>query len=119
MYKSKLILQGILLILASIFIVSSSYPQSYKYPYSSFKERDPFKPLVNENGQILIKERRHLGDFLLQGIIYSPGGSQVVINNEVYKEGDNVEGYKIKRIDAYRVIFEKNGEEFILKWEGK
>ena len=119
MYNSKFVLQSILLILMSIFIAFPIYPQSYKYPYSSFRERDPFKPLVDENGQILIKERRHLGDFLLQGIIYSPGGSQVVINNEVYKEGDNVEGYKVKKINAYGVIFEKNGEEFILKWEGK
>ncbi len=99
------------------FFVCSVWAQNYKYPYSSFRERDPLKPLVDESGNILIKERKQMGDFFLQGIIYSPTGSQVIINNEVYREGDKIEEYKIKKIEAYQVIFEKEGEEFILKWE--
>jgi len=97
-------------------VASLAQAKDYKYPYSSFKERDPFKPLVNKRGNILIREKKGIGDFLLQGIMYSPKGSQVIINNEVFKEGDIVEGYKIKRIDVYKVIFEKKGEEFVLKW---
>jgi len=99
-------------------VVFSAPAKDYKYPYSSFKERDPFRPPVNERGEILIKEKKGMGDFVLQGIMYSPKESQVIINNEVFKEGDTVEGYRIKKIDAYKVIFEKNGEEFVLKWGG-
>lgn len=94
------------------------FGQEYEYPYSSFKEHDPLKPLVNERGEILIKDKKEMGDFLLQGIISSSDGSQAVINNDVFKEGDIFEGYTIKKIDAYKVIFEKEGEEFILNWEG-
>ncbi len=105
------------------FILSNSVifcasAKGYKYPYSSFKERDPLKPLINERGEVLIKEKKGIGNFILQGIMYSPKESQVIINNEVFKEGDTVEGYRIKKIDAYKVIFEKNGEEFVLKWGG-
>ena len=103
------------LILFSV-ITFSTQAKRYEYPYSSFKERDPFKPLVGKGGNILIREKKGIGDFILQGIMYSPKGSQVIINNEVFKEGDIVEGYKIKRIDVYKVIFEKKGEEFVLKW---
>ena len=99
-------------------IVFFAPAKDYKYPYSALKERDPFRPLVNERGDILIREKKGIGDFALQGIMYSPRGSQVIINNEVFQEGDTVAGYKIKKIDAYKVIFEKNGEEFVLKWGG-
>ena len=92
--------------------------KSYKYPYSAFKDRDPFRPLVNERGEILIRVKRKLGNFLLQGILYAPRGSKVIINNEIFKQGDVVAGYKIKKIDAYKVTLEKGKRKFILKWGG-
>ena len=95
-----------------------SMAEHFTYPYESFKERDPFRPLINDLGEILIKEKKDMGDFILQGILYDPGGSRVIINNEVYKEGDVVEEYTIKTIERFKVIFEKEGVEFILKWEG-
>ena len=91
--------------------------QEYTYTYAPFSERDPLRPLVNENGQILIKEKSQFGGFILQGIMYSAGGSTAVINNELYREGDTVEGYTVKKVDEFEVILEKSGEEFSLKWE--
>jgi len=92
--------------------------QEHKYPYNSFRERDPLRPLVNDRGEILIKEKKGVGDFFLQGIIYYPEGNRAIINNQIFIVGDAIEGYRIKKIDAYRVILEKEGKEFILKWEG-
>lgn len=92
--------------------------QEYSYPYDSFKDRDPLKPLVSEHGDLLIRERKEMGEFLLQGIIYAPPNSKVIINNEMFSEGDSVSGYTIKKIEPYRVVFDKEGEESILKWEG-
>ena len=108
---------SVFLVLFSV-VTFSTQAKGYEYPYSSFKERDPFKPLINKRGDILIREKKGIGDFVLQGIMCSPKESQVIINNEVFKEGDIVEGYRIKKIDVYKVIFEKKGEEFILKWGG-
>ena len=42
----------------------------------------------------------------------------VIINNEMYDEGDGFEGYVIKEIEAQGIIVEKEGEEYFLKWEG-
>jgi hypothetical protein len=103
------------LLLAVHFILDA---QEFKYPYSSLKDRDPMRPLVNERGEVLIKEKKELGDSLLQGIIYSQEGSVAIINNEMYKESGIFQGYKIKKIEKNTVILERDGREFTLKWEG-
>ena len=100
-------------------VVPFAQAKGYKYPYSPFKERDPFKPLVDSRGKILIRKNKGISDLVLQGIMYSSKGSEAVINNKVFEEGDTVEGYKIKKIDAYKVVFERNGKEFVLKWGGE
>lgn len=92
--------------------------QEFKYPHSSLKDRDPLRPLVNERGEIMIAQKKELGDSLLQGIIYSQEGSVAIINNEMYKEGSFLQEYEIKNISNNTVILEKDGREFILKWEG-
>lgn len=96
----------------------SGYSHDYVYPYRMLKDRDPFASLVSERGDILVRDKREMGEFLLQGIIYTPPESKVIINNEMFSEGDSVSEYTIKKIEPYRVIFDKDGEESILKWEG-
>jgi len=96
----------------------SCLAQGFEYPYNSKKDRDPMNPLINERGQILILEKKESSDFLLQGIMYSEDGSKAVINNEIYSEGEVVDGHIIKKIGEYKVLLEKEGKEFILKWEG-
>jgi len=114
----KEVISVLLLGLISFTMPFSASAKNYKYPYSSFKDRDPFRPLINERGKILIRVKRKLGNFLLQGILYAPGGSKVIINNEIFKQGDVVAGYKIREIDAYKVTLEKGKRKFILKWGG-
>lgn len=92
--------------------------QGYDYPYNSFSDRDPLKPLISETGQILIRDRKEVGDFLLQGILHSSEGSQAIMNGEIFNEGDVVEGYKIKKIEGATVVLEKDDKEYVLKWEG-
>lgn len=93
--------------------------EDYKYPYSATQDRDPFLPLVNERGQILIAEEKEMSDILLEGIIYSPQDSTAIINSEPFKEGDIFGDYKIIKIEPSKVLLRKDGEEFILKWEEK
>ncbi len=98
--------------------VLSFAENNYRYPYDSFKNRDPLRPLINSQGKLLINERRGVGNFILQGIIYYKDKSVAVINNQMFHEGDIVNGYKIKKIDPYKIILQKGKEEFVLKWEG-
>ena len=108
------------LIPAVIFIVLafSAGAEEAKYPYSPFTDRDPLYPLVNERGDILVKEKREVGDIIIQGIIYSGDNSSVIINNEIFYQGDVYEEYTIKKIEPGGIIFEKDGGEYFLKWEG-
>ena len=93
----------------------------YEYPYGP-ESRDPMIALINEHGQILLREEekdRGITSFHLQGIIYSPeGSSQAIINDDIFYEGDSIGGCKIETIDEVRVVLKKGEEEFILKWEG-
>lgn len=91
---------------------------SFVYPYSPFKDRDIFRPLVNDRGEILLKEKRGVGDFLLQGIVGSGDEITAIINNALYKTGDTFEGYAIMAINATSVIIHKEGQEFVITWEG-
>ena len=93
--------------------------EQFTYQYDSFENRDIMKPLVNERGQILIKEKLGVGNFVLQGIMDYPDGSRVVINGEILAEGEVFEGYRIKKIENKKVILEKDGEDFSLNWEGE
>lgn len=93
------------------------FANEYNYPYSPFSERDPLRPLVNENGQLLIEGKKQFKGFSLQGIMCSSEGRSAVINDELYKEGDVVGGYTIQKIDNYEVILEKDEEKVLLKWE--
>lgn len=104
-------------ILIFLFIFVLAKAEKFKYPYRSFYNRDPLKPLINEEGKIVISEKRR--GFVLQGIVYRGKSNSVIINNTLYKEGDIIEGFKIKRVEEDKVILEKEGKEFILKWEEK
>lgn len=90
----------------------------FQYSYSPVTDRDPLYPLINEKGEITIRENKELGDIFLQGILYSQGqDSIVIINKEIFHEGDNFEGYKIKKIQSNGIFLEKEQEEYFLKWE--
>ncbi len=93
-----------------------TFSSQFKYP-STKKNRDPLFPLINKKGEILIKEGKQIKDLSLQGVIYSKNSRAVVINGKIVKEGEVVEGFKIKKIESKRVFLEKDKEVFILKWE--
>ena len=110
------VLSGTIYILLSVYFIGLT--QEYEYPYDSFKDRDILRPLINERGQIIIKEKKEVGNFILQGIMSSTEGNKIVMNNEIFGVGDVIDGYVIKEIGTHKVVLEKEGEEHILKWGG-
>ncbi len=91
-------------------------PASFKY--ESRGRRDPFIPLVTEDGKLTITygTLESLDDVLLEGILYDPAGESVVIMNDlVLKEGSSIGKIQIKKIYADKVILSFNGEDHTFK----
>jgi hypothetical protein len=94
--------------------------------YDSEGRRNPFIPLVGEDGRLLrlsgsvpeasaassIPDVSRPGmDLRVEGIAVDPnGGSFAVVNDEIVKQGDMVGECKVLVIAGDRVIFEKNGD---------
>lgn len=85
-----------------------------KYPYSG-KDRDPFSPLVDPYGKILIPKKINITNLSLEGIIYSKKDPVAVINGEVLKEHEKVGEYVISKIKRKELILEKDGKTHVLK----
>ncbi|MFH0864327.1 MAG: hypothetical protein V1858_04555 [Candidatus Gottesmanbacteria bacterium] len=85
-----------------------------RFEYDSQGKPDPFTPWVTAEGrlQILASQEKKVGSELdLEGIIFDKYGlSYAVVNGEVVKIGDTIDGYQILKIEEKRVIFIKEGE---------
>lgn len=109
----------ILFIICGAFITAAD---DFKYPFDPLIDRDPLSPLINERGDIIVREKIpnvEIENIILQGIIYSQEGSIAIINNEMFYEGSNMGDYKIKKITSNGVFLDKSGEEYFIKWEAE
>ena len=92
---------------------------------SSDARRDPFIPLVNENGLLMPIEENKAKEgkgLSLEGIIYDANGiSYCLVNGETLRVGDEIEGYQVLKVLTDRVILVKDGniKEIVLEEEGK
>jgi len=97
-------------LLAGVFLAlaNKSYSQN---------QRDPMRPLVSINGQILIAVDDRPSDLILQGILYSPDSASAVISGEILKENDKIGDYMVEKISEKQVILVKGNEKIVLKLE--
>ena len=65
--------------------------------------RDPMRPLVDHQGNILSSRRMHEG-LWVQGVIWSEEHPLAVIEDELYTVGDVVDDYTIREIHPDKVI---------------
>jgi hypothetical protein len=105
--------------------------------YDAEGKRNPFIPLVSEEGKLLrltgstpepakadqdMEPGMSVMHPCVQGIVVDPRGSSfAVVNDEIVKEGDAIGDYQIVKIAADRVIFQKDGnpvEVIVHKEEG-
>jgi hypothetical protein len=83
---------------------AESEAKKSKFVYPKDVMREPFESLVDASGTLNVKMVRQEGDLKLTGIVY--GGNTpdvVVINNEVFYEGDIIGVYQVKKISPDRV----------------
>ena len=93
----------------SIFcFVTFHFPIAFaqEFRYDSHGRRDPFLPpgAGGESGSS--------GEVRLEGIVFDPkGGSMPIVNGQMVREGEMVNGLILKRLAENRAFFEREGEE--------
>ena len=88
------------------------------FVYTDKGKRDPFVPLVDENGRYLFDSEEFctFDDLNLSGILWDPEGkSSCLINNQIVKIGDSIGGFKVTNVTKDSVMLFKNGKEYILR----
>ncbi|MBF0595657.1 MAG: hypothetical protein HQL22_11935 [Candidatus Omnitrophica bacterium] len=83
------------------------------------KKRDLFHPVLAADGSLVPLGKLTNKDFVLSGIFlgqYPQALIKVVSQDKVYflKEGDNIEGYKVKSIQKDKVILQQGDEQIEL-----
>ncbi len=109
-----------IILLVSVFLLMANMKyvlsKELVYPYTK-QDRDPFAPLINKNGLILIYEEVDAKGLALKGIVYADGESLAIINDEVLRIGDKIGLYEIIEIEEKKVVLKKDKEISTLKLE--
>lgn len=116
--KRKLIFFAVF-ILCGLYFLNLQFEavsQNGKYTFSN-EQRDPFSPLITESGQLLVKKVTGPAGFVLKGIIYSDEGSVAIIGDEVFKENDIINDYRIRKITRKKVLLNNGKNVIMLKLE--
>ena len=86
-----------------------------KFIYDSHNRRDPFKPIFLNDAAAVVQDGGESVPFFLKGIVWDPeGGAVAIINDEILKQGDEISGFKIKKIKRNEVILLKGEKEINL-----
>lgn len=117
--KNKLFL--LIVVFCAIFagsfsLVARAEEKPQPFVYHDKNNRDPFWPLINDNGVIQNYEKEYLiSDLELEGIMASPDGKSVaILNGKIIKVNDVVGEYVVKDIQANKVILLKGQQAFEL-----
>lgn len=107
----------ILLTLSILVILSSFIYSAEQFIYDNKDTRDPFVPLVTQQGKITtgLQSIGSVKDIVLEGIVWDPkGGSIVIINQNILKENDYIGDYQITKIQPNRVVLKKGDKEYVV-----
>lgn len=93
------------------------FPPGAFAEYQAKGRRDPFIPLLTESGQRIYppgydeEVPTGLSGLRLQGIVFDPkADSYAVVNGEIVRLEEEVEGFKVVRIDAVSITVAAEGE---------
>jgi len=103
----------------------ASYKKEEKEPkkfiYNAKGKRNPFTPLVSDDGRFVnLESPERKSELVLEGIIYDPHGiSCAMVSGSVVKVSDIIDTYQVLRIEKDKVVFIKDGKtsEVALKKE--
>lgn len=92
------------------------------FKYDPDNKRDPFRPLVDKDGNILPEARpaNAVLQLNLEGIVWSKGNdSYALISGAVVKAGDMVGDYKVMKISKNQVTLNRGAEGIVLTLRGE
>jgi hypothetical protein len=92
--------------------------QEEPFVYNDRSRRDPFLPLVDEDGRYLSESELpyYSGELKLTGILWdSQGDSSCLINNQIAKVGDSISGFVVENITKDSVTISKEGRNYIMR----
>ncbi|MCU0665659.1 MAG: hypothetical protein MUF05_00975 [Candidatus Omnitrophica bacterium] len=116
-------MKAFLVFLSAINIFIIAFAQTKEINYNSAEEsRDPFIPLVDNNGNLRKEFKRPVDEASipkvnLMGISDLSGTFYAIIDGEMVKEADTIKELKIEKIYFDRVIVSYADKIFELKWE--
>ncbi|AEA34108.1 hypothetical protein [Hippea maritima] len=83
-------------------------PSNEKY---KLFEYSPEKEIQNKN--IKIQKKKPDFEFKIYGVFISDGQKIVLIGKKIYKEGDKIGDYTIKKIENSKVVLSKDSREIV------
>jgi len=96
-----------------VFAILPPLSAGENFRYDSKNKRDPFRPLVDRNGNILPEAKPAAAnvELHLEGIVWSAkGDSYAILGGMVVRTGDFLGDYKVKAVEKTKVILDRNGE---------
>jgi hypothetical protein len=105
---------GVFILVGIVLAGSQDYvtAQDQKYTYISQGRRDPFVPLVSPSGYLINLEEEENAVIRLEGIMYDPkGDSMAIINGELLKVGETINGVVVSKIDPNKVVVVKDNQK--------
>lgn len=81
------------------------------------QERDPFMPLVDFQGRLLIARDIEIEGLSLDGIIFSEDKPVAIISGEVLAEGQSIGKYRVLKVEKNKVTLEGRDEIYQLNLE--
>lgn len=97
-----------LFLILSICFLALDLSFAESFVYNSKGKRDPFSPLIGEGAVYEAKQAvdiNSIEEVSLEGILYDEkGGSSVILNGMVLKEGDQIGSVVIEKIEPKKVI---------------
>ncbi|MDD2866631.1 MAG: general secretion pathway protein GspB [Candidatus Omnitrophota bacterium] len=86
--------------------------QDQKYAYTPQGRRDPFVPLVSPAGYLINLEEEEDAVIRLEGIMYDPkGDSMAIINGELLKVGEGINGVVVSKIEPNKIVVVKDNQK--------
>ncbi len=109
----------VMLLLGSYMAVGIGLVYAGDFKYDPHGKRDPMIPVVDKDGNVLFQQDENSGKKVLalrlQGIIFREDGkSKAIIEGKIYKEGDKVSGFWIKKILKDKVILTDGKDDYEL-----
>lgn len=111
-------LQGFIIAFVLGGTISGGLAQAEEFVYKK-KDRDPFWPLVTEDGKLVEGfDLMTLENVYLEGIVWDPEGDSVVmVNGMVLRKGDRIGAFEILKIEKSRVTLRSGDDQRYLNLE--